>query len=68
MAPYMNQEDVQPTARTVLDVAKQIILNGYAEAWVEEWGEKLSERSTEEFMTHAKMLMKQRCQHKNSLW
>ena len=50
------QEDVQPTARTAPDVSDQIILNECAEAWQE----MLSERSTDKFMTYAKMLRKQR--------
>ena len=52
MAPYINQEYAQPIARMVLDVADQIILVEYTEAWTEEWQEMLSERSTEKFMTH----------------
>ena len=56
----MNNADVMPMVRAVKDKAESITLNKCARFRVEWCQNLVTERSAEQFTTHAKMLWKQR--------
>ena len=63
-ALYMSHTDAQHMASIMQDVAKLITLSEYAGAQAETCQEILAARSTEQFMTWAMMLRKQRYQQR----
>ena len=64
----MSHASVHYMIKVMQGVAEEIILSKYTGAKVERCQEMVTDRSMEQFMRHAKMPRKQRCQFRSLVW